>query len=118
MVTQVETEMVPALAQRLHLTPAAFERSIATSSPAVAKGLAAWPSIKPGAVELVRRQVASVPDAATLNGLDFTPLPWYLMGPGIALLLTGVIALTAKRQSENTGIPVGGLDTTRARAWG
>lgn len=36
-------------------------------------------------------------DAATLNGLDFTPLPWYIMGPGIALLLTAGIALTATR---------------------
>ena len=54
MVTQVKTQMVPALAQRLHLTTAALETSIATNYPAVAKGLAAWPSIKPGAVELVR----------------------------------------------------------------
>lgn len=82
MVTQVDTEMIPALAQQLHRTPAALERSIAADYPAVAKGLAAWPSIKPGAVELVRRQVASIPDAATLNGLDFTPLPWYIIGPG------------------------------------
>ena len=44
-----------------------------------------------------RRQVASVRDAATLNGLDFTPLPWYMVGPGIALLLTAGIALTATR---------------------
>jgi Zn-dependent protease with chaperone function len=114
-VTQVTTEMAPALAHRLHVTPAALERSIATNYLAVAKGLAAWPSIKPGAGELVRRQVASVPDAATQNGLGFTPLPWYIMGPAIALLLTGGIALAAKRQSENARIPVGGLHTTGAR---
>jgi hypothetical protein len=57
-----------------------------------AKGLLAWRTIKPGAVELVRRQVASVPDAERLNGLDFTPLPWYIMGPGIALLIAGLAA--------------------------
>jgi hypothetical protein len=110
MVTQVDTKMVPALAQRLHLTPSALESSIAANYPAVAKGLAAWPSIKPGAVELVRRQVASVPDAATLNGLDFTPLPWDMMGPGIALLLTAGIALTATR------IPAGARSATPAPA--
>lgn len=115
MVTQVNTELVPALAQRLHLTQAGLETSIATNYPAVAKGLAAWPSIKPGAVELVRRQVASVPDAAKLNGLDFTPLPWYMIGPGIALLLTGGIALAAKRKPEPAWSSVAGRHTTRAR---
>jgi hypothetical protein len=93
MVTQVNTEMLPGLATRLHVSPSALEASIARGYPAVAKGLLAWPTIKPGAIELVRRQVASVPDAERLNGLDFTPLPWYIMGPGIALLIAGLAAL-------------------------
>jgi hypothetical protein len=97
--------MVPALAQRLHVSTAAFEHSLATNYPAVAKGLAAWPSIKPGAVELVRRQVASVGDATELNGLDFTPLPWYIMGPGIALLLTGGIASPSAVARSRRGQP-------------
>jgi translation initiation factor 1 len=37
-VTQVKTEMIPALAQRLHVSTAAFEHSLATNYPAVAKG--------------------------------------------------------------------------------
>jgi hypothetical protein len=115
MVTQVNTQMVPVLAQRLHLTPAALETSIATNYPAVARGLAAWPSIRPGAVELVRRQVASVTDAAEMNGLDFTPLPWYIMGPGIALLLTGGIALAARSKPGTAWRSVPGLHRTRER---
>jgi hypothetical protein len=115
-VTQVKTEMIPALAQRLRVTEAAFEQTLATDYPAVAKGLAAWPAIKPGAVELVRRQTASVEDAATLNGLDFTPLPWYITGPGIALLLTGGIALAVQGRSKATWSAVPGVATTRARA--
>jgi len=93
MVTQVNTEMLPGLATRLHVSQTALEASIARDYPAVAKGLLAWSTIKPGAVELVRRQVASVRDAETLNGLDFTPLPWYVMSPGIALLIAGLAAL-------------------------
>ena len=93
MVTQVNTEMLPGLATRLRVSQSALEASIARDYPAVAKGLLAWRTIKPGAVELVRRQVASVPDAESLNGLDFTPLPWYIMGPGIALLIVGLVAL-------------------------
>ena len=93
MVSQVETQMIPALAQRLHVSTPAFEQTLAAGYPAVAKGLAEWPSIKPGAVGLVKLQVASVHDAGVLNGLSFTALPWMIIGPGIALLLTAGAAL-------------------------
>jgi hypothetical protein len=114
-VTQVKTQMIPALAQRLHVSTVAFEHSVATSYPAVAKGLAAWPSIKPGAVNLVRRQVASVSDATELKGLDFTPLPWYIMGPGIALLLTAGTALILRSRPEPAWTADPGVRTTGAR---
>jgi hypothetical protein len=45
-------------------------------------------------------RIASVNDAAEMNGLDFNPLPWYIMGPGIALLLTGTVALAMRTQPE------------------
>ncbi|MGZ4326189.1 MAG: hypothetical protein ACXVV5_29575 [Solirubrobacteraceae bacterium] len=95
LVGQVETAMLPALAQRLHVTPAALSATLAQRYPDVVRGLQAWPSIRPGAVALVRLQVASVADAQRMKGLDFTPLPWYIMGPGIALLLTGGAALAS-----------------------
>jgi len=101
MVVEVDTQMVPAVAQRLHLTPAALVASIAQTYSAVAKRLTAWPSIKSGAVELVRRQVASINDAAEINGLDFTPLPWFI-GPGIALLITAAAALAVERRPTTT----------------
>jgi hypothetical protein len=116
MVTQVDTQMIPAVAQRLGLRPAALRASIATNDPAVAKGLAASPSIKPGAVELVRRQVASVSDAAEMNGLNFTGLPWYIMGPGIALLLSGGLAIAARSRPERALAGVPRLGTNRARS--
>lgn len=112
MVTQVKTQMVPQLAQRLHITTAQLDQAIASRYPAVAKGLAAWPTIKPGAVELVRRQVASVGDAAKMNGLDFTPLPWYIIGPGIALLLSAIATLVTRPQ---TRWRAAGLRTTGAQ---
>jgi hypothetical protein len=112
LVTQVNTQMVPALAARLHVSQSALEATLAHDYPAVVKGLSAWSGVKPGAVELVRRQVASVSDAATLRGLDFTPLPWYMMGPGIALLLAGVLALGL---SAGWALPPA-LAPTRARS--
>jgi hypothetical protein len=117
LVTQVQTQMLPALAARLHETPAALDGTIAADFPAVTRGLAAWARIKPGAFALVRRQVASVHDAAELNGLDFAPLPWLIIGPGIALLLLGGAAAVVDRRGapapsrrrRSAGTPVGGV---------
>jgi len=97
LVTEVQGRTLPALAARLHVAPVALTATLARRYPAVTSGLEAWPSIKPGAVELVRRQVASVPDGNKMNGLDFAPLPWYIIGPGIALLLAGGLALVPRR---------------------
>jgi hypothetical protein len=102
MVTEVNASMLPTVARRLGLTKAAFESEIAQRYPAVAKGLVAWSSIKPGAVELVGRQAASVQDGTKMNGFHFTPLPWYIMGPGIVLLLVGGAALLVERQRTPT----------------
>jgi hypothetical protein len=93
LVTQVQGRMVPVLAQRLGSTSAQFGATLAREYPRVAKGLAAWPSIKPGALHLVALQRASVSDAVSMNGLAFRPLPWYIMGPAIALLLAVGAAL-------------------------
>jgi hypothetical protein len=115
MVTQVDTQMLPAVAQRLHVSTGTLQATIATNYPAVAKGLAAWPTIKPGAVELVRRQVESIGDAATMNGLDFTPLPWYIMGPGIALLLTATATLALMSKPERARSTAPGFRATGPR---
>jgi hypothetical protein len=117
LVTQAQTQMLPAVAARLHETPAALEGTIAADFPAVTRGLAAWARIKPGAFDLVRRQVASVHDAAELNGLDFAPLPWLIIGPGIALLLLGGAAVIVgrrgapapSRRRRAASTPVGGV---------
>jgi hypothetical protein len=93
MVNEVNTAMIPALAQQLHTTPQALGATLAQRDPAVVRGLQAWPTIRPGAVALASVQAASVKDAQTMRGLDFTSLPWYIMGPGIALLLAGGAAL-------------------------
>jgi hypothetical protein len=93
LVTQVQGRMIPALAERLGSTSAQFDATLARDYPQVAKGLAAWPSIKPGALHLVALQRASVSDAESMNGLAFRPLPWYIMGPAIALLLAVAAAL-------------------------
>lgn len=94
-VDEAQTRMIPAVAKRLNLSSGQVQALLAQRYPAVVAGLHAWPRIKPGAEDLVRRRVASVADARTLNGLGFGGLPWLMIGPGIVLLLGAGLTLGA-----------------------
>ena len=65
----------PELARELHMGTAAFDTYVRDRFPGV----------------------ASVADGMKMNGLDFAPLPWYIIGPGIALLLSAGLALLPRR---------------------
>ena len=92
LVPEVQTKLVPALAQRLHTMPAKLSAVIARDYPDVAKGLREWPSIAPSAEALTANQRASVAEAAAMDGLPFRALPWFVIGPGILLTVLGGIA--------------------------
>jgi hypothetical protein len=94
-VDESQTRLIPVVAARLHLSTEQVQTLLAQKYPAVVAGLQAWPRIRPGAEDLVRRQVASVPDARTLNGIGFRGLPWLMIGPGIALLLGAGLTIGA-----------------------
>lgn len=93
LVPEVQTKVVPALAQRLHTTPAKLGAAIARDYPDVARGLREWPSIAPSAEVLSANQRASVAEAAAMDGLPFRALPWFVIGPGIVLTAVGAVAL-------------------------
>lgn len=95
---EVETSFVPQTASRLHETTAQLGAQIAQRYPAVARGLAAWPSIRPGALQRARDQVASQRDFANLDGIHLRALPWAVIGPGILMLLVGAVALVRGRK--------------------
>jgi hypothetical protein len=96
MIREVDAKFIPQAAAGLHESPAALKAQIAKRYPAVARGLAAWPRIRPQAYYLPRGQVASVTDFANLHGIAFRTLPWLVIGPGIALLLIGGFALVRR----------------------
>jgi len=87
LVSQVDRSMIPALAARLHETPAAFSHSLALNFPAVASGLAHWPQIRSGGYALAAAQQDSVQPFRDLDGLPFKALPWFVIGPGLLLAL-------------------------------
>jgi multisubunit Na+/H+ antiporter MnhB subunit len=97
LVPEVQTKVVPALADRLHTTPEKLGATIADNYPGVAKGLADWPKISPTAAQLATDQRASVHEAAAMDGLPFKALPWFVIAPGILLALLAGVALQRKR---------------------
>jgi hypothetical protein len=105
MVTEIETMFVPQIAARLHESPAQLTAQLDRRYPAVARGLAAWPSLLPGGLQRAREQVASVPDAARIDGVDVRAVPWLVIAPGILMLCAGLLALavpiTPARRDES-----------------
>jgi hypothetical protein len=93
LVKEVEAKFIPRTAAQLHESPARLKAQIAARYPAVGRGLAAWPSIGPRALKQSHDQVASVKDYADLHGIHFRALPWTVIGPGIAMLLAGLVAV-------------------------
>jgi hypothetical protein len=100
MVPEIKTRFIPRTAARLHESPGRLSAEIARDYPAVGRGLAAWPSIRPRALKQARDQVASVPDYANLHGLHYKRLPWTVIGPGILLLLVGGIAVATGGRTQ------------------
>jgi hypothetical protein len=98
LVPEVQTKVIPALSARLHSTPDQLAADIARDYPGVARGLRDWPKIAPSAAHLAADQRASVHEAAAMDDLPFKALPWFVIGPGIALALLSAGALRATRR--------------------
>jgi hypothetical protein len=96
LVTEVKTVFAPQIAARVHESPARFEAHIAHRWPAVARGLAEWPSVRSGALQLNQNQVASERDFANVNKIPVRDVPWAVIGPGILMLLGAVLALARR----------------------
>jgi hypothetical protein len=102
-VDEVEAAFLPQTAARLRESTAQFTVQLDRRYPAVARGLAVWPSIRAAGFALARGQVASIRDAARIDGLDVRAVPWVVIGPGISVLIAGLLALslpTAVRPHE------------------
>jgi hypothetical protein len=97
LVTQTETQLVPALAAKLHTTPAQVSATIAKDFPAVATFLARWHSdLRTKAFTIAAAQRAHVNDFAEADAVPFKTLPWLLIVPGIVLVVLAGIALVRR----------------------
>jgi hypothetical protein len=116
MAREVPGRLVPAVAARLGVPPERLSAQIVARYPAIARGLAEWPSIKPGAADLARRQRATVDDFRTGDGAPFRTLPWLIIGPAAvcALLALGALVLSRRPRSDAAGRAVADRRTPAA----
>jgi hypothetical protein len=93
--TEIQTKMMPALAQQLGMTPTQFSTMMATQYPAVTAGLAAVPQITPSFSSLVttldqQRPYFKAADAIPTTSVPATSVPWSLFAVGLLTAGMGV----------------------------
>jgi hypothetical protein len=93
--TEIQTKMMPALAQQLGLTPAEMNAMLGEQYPAAAAGLAAIPEITPKFSALVntldeQRPYFTAADAIPTESIPATSVPWSLFAVGLLTMGLGI----------------------------
>lgn len=93
--TEIQSKMLPALAQQLGVTPTQMSTMMATNYPAVSAGLTALPTITPRFAALIntldqQRPYFAAADAIPTKSLPATTVPWSLFAVGLITIGLGV----------------------------
>jgi uncharacterized membrane protein HdeD (DUF308 family) len=93
---EIQTKMLPGLAQQAHMTTEQFAASIATQFPAVGKGLQTLPTAVPQFKALVstldqQRPLFASADAIPTKNLPATTVPWGLFAAGLLTIVVGIV---------------------------
>lgn len=104
---QLATQVLPALAAKLHLTPAELQHVMATKFPAAATGIAQIPTIVKnfgGVGNVVQSQLANFRQVASFptGAVPISALPWGLLAVGAAAMVLGALMLW--RKSTNVAL--------------
>ncbi len=102
--TEIQTKMLPALAQQLNMTPAQLSTWMTTQFPDVATGLGALPTITPtfnGLINTLDQQRANfaAADAIPTKNLSSTTVPWGLLAVGLIAVGLGAFVWFTPRAS-------------------
>ena len=97
--TQMQTQMLPALATQLHLTPAQLQALFQQNFPATAAALANLPASLGNFDKLMATFNDNLKNYNTIKPVSFEPIVWTMIIGGGALTLLGVagIAINYKR---------------------
>jgi hypothetical protein len=112
--TEIQTKMLPALAQQLHMTPAQLQSMMASNYPMVTAGLQAIPTITPTFNGLVNTLDAQRPyfaaaDAIPTKSIPATSVPWALFGVGLVSIGFGVMVWFRPRNGAWIALAVGAV---------
>jgi hypothetical protein len=112
--TELQTKMVPAMAQQLGMTPAQFSAYIAQTYPQVATGMTQLPQIVTTFDGLVttldqQRPLFRSADAIPTKSIPATTLPWMLAGLGVVLVLVGGTMWFSPQAGAATAVVLGAL---------
>ncbi len=94
--TEIQTKMLPTLAQQLNMTPAQLTAMMQQQFPDVAAGLQALPQVTPSFNNLVntldeQRSNFAAADAIPTKSLPSTTVPWSLLAVGVIAIGLGVV---------------------------
>jgi hypothetical protein len=93
---EMQTKMLPALAQSLHMTQPQLQTFLQTNYPAVAAGLAGMPAALTRFSSLVGTFAGRLGDYQTLQPVSFVPIVWVMI-IGLAIVVVAAAALTGTR---------------------
>jgi hypothetical protein len=91
--TQLQTEMLPALAVRLHMTPVQLQQFLGQNFPATAAALSNLPAAMPRFQSMVAAFDSNLDNYNTLKPVEFVPIIWTTMGLGLLVALSGAAML-------------------------
>jgi hypothetical protein len=91
--TELQTTLVPGLAQMLHMTPQQVQGYMAANFPAVTAGLTSMPAALGRFDTLVNAFDRSLPDYTTAKGTTLLPIAWTLIVAGLLVAGIGGFAL-------------------------
>jgi hypothetical protein len=110
--SEIQSKMLPVLAQQLRMTPAQLQAMISTNYPQVAAGLQAIPTVTPTFTGLVNTLDANRPyfaaaDAIPTKSVPATSVPWSLFAVGLVSVGLGTAVWFRPRRSAWVALAVG-----------
>ena len=111
---EIQTTMIPAMAEQLGMTPAQFSAYVAAKYPQVASGMQSLPQITTTFNGLIgtldqQRPLFRSADAIPTKDLPATTVPWGLLAAGVLTMAVGAVVWFSPRPGAVLALVLGAL---------